>query len=77
MTTSEKRILEANLFQFVIRLRSWLRNQINRIKAISVALLALILIVLVRLLCLFVGRTEAPEIDLREVEAESDEIVIF
>lgn len=68
MTTSEKRILEANLFLFVIRLRSWLRNQIQTIKAISVALLALMLIVLVRLLCLFVGRTEAPEIDLSEIE---------
>jgi hypothetical protein len=68
MANSEKRIHEANLPQFVDRLRSQLRNQINRIKAISVPLLALILIVLVRLLCLFVSRNEAPEIDLSEIE---------
>ena len=68
METSEKRIHEANLAQFVIRLRSWLRKQIQTSKAISVPLLALILIVIVRLLCLFVGRNEAPEIDLSEIE---------
>jgi len=68
MPTSEKRIHEANLSHFVIRLRSWLRRQIQTIKAISVPLLALILIVLVRFLCLFVGRSEAPEIDLSEIE---------
>ena len=68
MATSEKRMHEANLSQFAIRLRSWLRNQINKIKATSVPLLAIILIVLVRLLCLFVGKNEAPDIDLSEIE---------
>lgn len=68
MATSEKRMHEANLSQFTIRLRSWLRNQINKIKATSVPLLAIILIVLVRLLCLFVGKNEAPDIDLSEIE---------
>jgi hypothetical protein len=68
MATSEKRIYEANLSQFVIRLRSWLSKQIQTIKAISVPLLAVILIVLIRLLCLFVSRGEAPEIDLGEIE---------
>ena len=68
MAASEKRMHEANLSQFTIRLRSWLRNQINKIKATSVPLLAIILIVLVRLLCLFVGKNEAPDIDLSEIE---------
>ena len=68
MATSEKRMNEANLSQFTIRLRSWLRNQINKIKSTSVPLLAIILIVLVRLLCLFVGKNEAPDIDLSEIE---------
>jgi len=68
MATSEKRMHEANLSQLAIRPRSWLRNQINKIKATSVPLLAIILIVLVRLLCLFVGKNEAPDIDLSEIE---------
>jgi hypothetical protein len=68
MTTTGKRILNANPSPFAIRLGSWLRKQIQTIKAISVPLLALILIVLVRFLCLFVGRSEAPEIDLSEIE---------
>jgi hypothetical protein len=68
MTTSEKRIREANLSQLTIRYRSWFKKHMQTVRAISVALLALILIVLVRFLCLFVGKTEAPEIDLREIE---------
>jgi len=68
MTVWEKKILQANLSKYFIRLRSWIRSQIQTGKAISVALLAIILIVLVRLLCLFVGGTEAPEIDLNEIE---------
>ena len=68
MITPEISKLKESQSKVFSRILAWLRNQIQTIKAISVPLLAIILIVLLKLLCLFVGRTEAPEIDLSEIE---------
>ena len=68
MAGVEKGALKTNQDRFVIYLRSWLSNHILKIKAISVALLGLVLIILVRIICSFMGRVEAPGIDLNEIE---------
>ncbi|UCG13375.1 MAG: hypothetical protein JSU72_02495 [Deltaproteobacteria bacterium] len=53
---------------FGTQIRSWFGNSMSSIKAVLVAASILLLIVVVRIITLFLGDAQAPEIDLHEVE---------
>ena len=68
MINVDKFRLKTNLNPFSNHPQPWLANKISMLQAILVAAVALVLILTVRLVTVFWGRAEAPEIDLSEVE---------